>query len=180
MKFKLFKSKKNSEKENKSDDENLEDFEVFDENIFTKSELLEYDKHLNFYYTNLINCLILFTYNSDELEKMEPILIDPLTELYEEMDYAFLPVCFETIFRNNAIELKYKEELLEFKKHVDEIPNEIWDYEFIGNNQKWKQIRFEAENLLEKLEIKTRIFISDYHKIISNEGETIFKGKKMQ
>ena len=38
-------------------------------------------------------------------EKMEPILIDPLTELYEELDYAFIPICFETVFRNKKINI---------------------------------------------------------------------------
>ena len=73
-----------SEKQLKSEFINAENLE--------ESELLQYDKNVDFFYTNLINSLILFTYNSEELEKMEFILIDPLTELYEEMDYAFLPV----------------------------------------------------------------------------------------
>ena len=126
MKNNFFKTKSNSEKQLKSEFINAENLE--------ESELLQYDKNVDFFYTNLINSLILFTYNSEELEKMEFILIDPLTELYEEMDYAFLPVCFETIFRNNIIEDKYKEEFVNFKKLVNEIPNEIWDYEFIGKN----------------------------------------------
>lgn len=170
MKFNFFKSKPNSEKQSKSEIKNIENLE--------ENELLEYDKSVDFYYTNLINSLVLFTYNSDELEQMEFILIDPLTELYEEMDYAFLPVCFETIFRNNVIDDKYKNELLNFKKLVDEIPNEIWDYEFIGVNEKWTEIKNNAENLLNKLGVETRIFNTTYHKIITNQGKTIFDGKK--
>lgn len=174
MKFNFLNRKKNFEKENNSNN----NLEIIGENGFKKIELLEFDKRINFYYTNLINSLILFTFNSSELKKMELILIDPLTELYEELDYAFLPVCFETIFRNNVIKSKYRNELLEFRKHVEEIPNEIWDYESIDENQKWKEIQLEAESLLEKLGIKTRIFISDYHKIISNKGKTFFNGEK--
>ena len=56
---------------------------------FTHSELEEYDKHVDFYHSNLINALILYTYEEKDLDKMAPILIDPLTELYEELDYAF-------------------------------------------------------------------------------------------
>jgi hypothetical protein len=170
MKFNFFKSKPNSEKQSKSEIKNIENLE--------ENELLEYNKSVDFYYTNLINSLILFTYNSDELEQMEFILIDPLTELYEEMDYAFLPVCFETIFRNNVIDDKYKNELLNFKKLVNEIPNEIWDYEFIGVNEKWTKIKNNAENLLNKLGVETRIFNTTRHKTITNEGKTIFDGKK--
>jgi hypothetical protein len=112
-----------------------------------------------------------------EVFSQEFILIDPLTELYEEMDYAFLPVCFETIFRNNIIEDKYKEEFVNFKKLVNEIPNEIWDYEFIGKNKKWMEIKNNAENLLNKLKVETRVFNTNCHKIITNEGKTIFDGK---
>lgn len=170
MKFNFFKSKQNSEKQSKSEIKSIDNLE--------ENKLLEYDKSVDFYYTNLINSLILFTYNSDGLEQMEFILIDPLTELYEEMDYAFLPVCFETIFRNNVIDDKYKNELLNFKKLVDEIPNEIWDYEFIGVNEKWTEIKNNAENLLNKLGVETRIFNTTHHKIITNVGKTIFDGKK--
>jgi hypothetical protein len=169
MKFNFFKSKPNSEKQSKSEVKNIENLK--------ENELLEYDKSVDFYYTNLINSLILFTYNSDKLKQMEFILIDPLTELNEEIDYAFLPVCFETIFRNNVIEDKYKEELLNFKKLVDEIPNEIWDYKFIEINEKWVEIKNNAENLLNKLGVETRVFNANYHKIITNEGKTIFEGK---
>lgn len=169
MKFNFFKSKLNSENRLKS---KIKDIENLD-----KDELSEYDKSVHFYYSNLINSLILFSYNSDELRQMEYVLIDPLTELCEEMDYAFLPVCFETIFRNNVIENKYKDELKNFKKLVDEIPNEIWDYEFIGVNEKWTEIKNSAENLLNKLGVETRIFNTTYHEIITNEGKTIFDGK---
>lgn len=169
MKFNFFKSKSNSEKQSKSEIINIKNLE--------ENELLEYDKSVDYYYTNLINSLILFTYNSDELEQMEIILIDPLTELYEEMDYAFLPVCFETVFRNNVIDDKYKNELLSFKKIVDEIPNEIWDYEFIGVNEKWTEIKNNAENLLNKLGVDTRIYNTNYVKIIKNERKMIFDGR---
>ena len=80
-----------------------------------EKENIEYDKHVDFYYTNIINSIILFTYNSNQLEEMTPILINPLTELYEELEYAFTPVCFETVFRLELINNEFKNELLEFK-----------------------------------------------------------------
>lgn len=85
-----------------SKDAELDDFG------FSKSELLVYDLNVQFYYTNIINSLILFTYKSAELKKMTPILIDPLTELYEELQFAFTKVCFETVFRNKLIEQNLK------------------------------------------------------------------------
>ena len=32
---------------------------------------MEYDKHVDFYYSNLINSIILFTYNAEELNKLQ-------------------------------------------------------------------------------------------------------------
>lgn len=166
---------------NKNNVENKQDYEFseeFNDDGFSNEDLLHYDEHLDFYYSNLINSLILFTYSSEELQKMEPILFDPLTELYEELDYAFIPVLFETIFRNNIINNKHKEELLDFRKQVEEIPNEIWDYPYIGVHPKWKDIQIFAENILHQLNIETRIFNTQFHTVLSKEGKTIFKGKE--
>lgn len=171
MKFNFFKSKLRNKKEVESLSNESEEL---DELGFTKSEIFRYDKSVEFYYTNLINSLILFTYNSRELEKMESILIDPLIELYEELDYAFLPVCFETVFRNNKINIEFKEQLLNFKKQVDEIPNEIWDYEYIDDHEKWQEVKKYAENILNIIGIKHRIFDSKNHKIIN--GNIIYQG----
>lgn len=110
----------------------------------TEEELLEYDKHVDFYYTNIINSLILYTYNVDQLDEMAPILIDPLAELYEELDYAFIPVLFETVFRNKRINESFKEDLLQFKNNVEDIPVKIWDWDFLDQHETWKNIRLEA------------------------------------
>ncbi len=146
--------------------ESLDNDEQVDSLGFTKTELEEYDKNVNFYYTNIVNSLILYTYNVEQLYEMAPILIDPLTELYEELDYAFLPVLFETVFRNKLINENYKEELLNFKVEVDQIPVELWDWEILDTNEVWYKIRIDAENLLDKLNIKTRIFNTDFTTII--------------
>ena len=146
--------------------ESLDNDEQVDSLGFTKTELEEYDKNVNFYYTNIVNSLILYTYNVEQLYEMAPILIDPLTELYEELDYAFLPILFETVFRNKLINENYKEELLNFKVEVDQIPVELWDWEILDTNEVWYKIRIDAENLLDKLNIKTRIFNTDFTTII--------------
>jgi len=144
-----------------------------------KNKKMEYDKHVDFYYTNLINSIILFTYNVEELKKLEPILIDPLTELYEELEYAFTPVCFETIFRLGKIERKLKDDLLEFKKEVVSIPKEIWDWKFIDEHETWKNTRNRATEILVKLNITSREYNDDYDVIYDNEGNIIRKGNKM-
>lgn len=173
MKFNFFKSKSRNKKEADTLSDNLDEL---DELGFTKRELMEYDKNIEFYYTNLINSLILFTYNSEELEKMQPILIDPLTELYEELDYAFIPICFETVFRNKKINIEHKENLLNFKKEVEKIPNEIWDYEFIDKHEKWQDVKKTAENILNSIGIQHRIFNVKHHKIMDKNGNVIYQG----
>ena len=40
------------------------------ENISIENEEREYDKHVDFYYTNLINSIILFSLTKKELEKL--------------------------------------------------------------------------------------------------------------
>lgn len=118
----------------------------------------EYDKHVDFYYRNLINCLILFSLNSDGLEKLAGPVFDPMFELESEFDIAYTPVCFETIFRNKVIDISFKDELLEFKQEIDNMSNEIWDWDFINDHDDWISIRQKANVLLDKLDIESRIY----------------------
>jgi hypothetical protein len=142
-----------------------------------EKEEIDYDKHVDFYYTNIVNSIILYTYDSVKLDEMAPILIDPLTELYEELEYAFTPVCFETVFRVGLIDNSLKGELLTFKNEVDEIPTEIWDWEFIDNHETWTTIRQKSNTLLDKLGVTERTYNEDYTTIFDNEGNVIKKGK---
>jgi len=139
---------------------------------------VEYDKHADFYYTNLINALVLFSLNVEELEKLASPVFNPLTELESEIDYAFTPVCFETIFRSGIIDISYKNELLSFKKWTDDIPSEIWDWDFIDFNETWIVTRQKANELLDKLGVKSRTYNYDYTTIYDNEGNILKKGKK--
>lgn len=141
-------------------------------------EEIEYDKHVDFYYTNIVNSIILYTYDSVKLDKMAPILIDPLTELYEELEYAFTPVCFETIFRVGLIDISLKNELLRFKQEVDEIPTEIWDWEFIDNHETWTVTRQKANDLLDKLGVTSRMYNDDFTIIYDVDGNILHQGKK--
>lgn len=125
-------------------------------------EQLEYDKHVNFYYSNLINSIILFALTLDELDKLAAPTFNPMSELETEIDYAFTPVCFETIFRNKLLDESFKAELLAFKKSTDDIPPEIWDWDHIEIHPTWVQIRQKANELLEKLGIESRTYNDDY------------------
>ncbi len=140
-------------------------------------EEIEYDKHVDFYYTNLKNSLILFSLTSKELEKLAGPVFNPMTELESEIDYAFTPVCFDTILRKSLIDQFLKDELLKFKKWTDEIPSEIWDWEFIDNHETWVKTRLKANALLDKLGVTSRTYNDDYTTIYNNEGNIIKTGK---
>ena len=140
-------------------------------------EDIEYDKHVDFYYTNLINSIILFSLTSKELEKLAGPVFNPMSELETEIDYAFTPVCFNTIFRNGLIDNSFKDELLAFKKWTDDIPSEIWDWEFIDNHEIWGTTRLNANALLDILGVTSRNYNDDYTSIYDNEGNIIKKGK---
>ena len=165
MKFKFLNKFFLPKQEKASDKDAVEDIEFTDDELL-QEEMLQYDEHVDFFYTNIINSLILYTYNVDQLDEMAPILIDPLTELYEELDYAFIPALFETVFRNKRIDESLKEDLLQFKKEVDDIPVEIWDWDFLDQHKKWENIRIESEKLLNKLHIETRIYNTNYTTVL--------------
>ncbi len=139
---------------------------------------MENEKTTNFYFTNIVNSIILYTYDSAKLDNMAPILIDPLTELYEELEYAFTPVCFETVFREGLIDESLKSELMTFKQEVDDIPTELWDWEFIDNHETWTAIRQKANNLLNKMSVSSRTYNDDFTIIYDTEGKILHQGKK--
>lgn len=137
----------------------------------------EYDKHVDFYYTNLVNSIILYSLTSKELKKLSGPAFNPMTELETEIEYAFTPVCFETIFRKGLIDKSIREELLQFKKSTDNIPTEIWNWECIDTNEVWITTRLKANALLDKLGVKSRTYNESYTTVYDNEGRTIKKGE---
>lgn len=72
-----------------------------------KTEEIEYDKYVDYYESNLVNSLKLFSYSKSELEILIEPAFDPIFELESEIDYAFTPVLFQTVFRNNRICFNY-------------------------------------------------------------------------
>ena len=143
------------------------------------TEYNEYDKHVDFFLTNLINSIVLFSMNREELQELEEPWFDPLFELESEIDYAFTPVCFESIFRNNLIDWKFRQKLLDFKIKTDEIPATIWKWEFIDSNHEWIAIRKEANEILVQLRVEDRGYNDDYTTIHTTDGELIKKGRKV-
>jgi len=122
----------------------------------------DYDQYVDFYYTCLINAIILFSLNVSQLEELAESAFDPLFELECEIDYAFTPVIFDTVFRTKRIDAVLREELLDFKKQVDEIPSELWEWEYLGTHQVWNEARVNANLLLDILEIVNRSYNSEH------------------
>lgn len=145
-------------------------------NISVENEELEYDKSVDFYYTNLINSLILFAMPAEELDKLSGPAFDPMFELEMEIDYAFTPVCFETLFRNRYIDISFKDELIAFKKETDNMPLDIWCWEHLEAYEQWTALRYKANQLLDKLGVKSRMYDGDFVTIIDNKGQIIKKG----
>ncbi|WP_207421129.1 hypothetical protein [Desertivirga brevis] len=112
-----------------------------------------YDNNADFYYSNLINTLILFSLTRSELEKLSSPTFDPIFELETELDYAFTPLLFETLFRNKLVSPSLRQELLLFKQEVDAIPDSAWDLNFLEKDNRWISSRQKASRLLDKLDI---------------------------
>lgn len=148
------------------------------DNSSVDKEEIEFDKHVDFYYTNLINSLILFSLTSKELDNLAGPLFNPMTELESEIDYAFTAVCFNTIFRKGLIDKSFRYKLLQFKKLTDDIPSEIWDWEFIDNHGTWIATRLKANALLDKLGVTSRAYNDDYSTIYDSVGNVVKKRKK--
>jgi hypothetical protein len=140
-------------------------------------EDFNYDKNEDFYYSNLVNSIILFSLTSVELEKVAAPTFDPIFELESEIDYAFLPVLFETIFRNKLIRGSLRAELLAFKKETDDISSEIWDWNYLDEHPAWINVRQKANELLDKLGIENRNYNDDYMTVYDNKGNILKPGK---
>lgn len=136
-------------------------------------EDFNYDKYVDFYYSNLINSLVLLSLSARELEKLASPSFDPIDELYEEAQYAFTPVCFETIFRTNKVDPSFKDSLLKIKIELDAIPSEIWNYENMDNHEAWISTRKNANALLGKLGISHRKYTTDFITVYDKNGKGI-------
>ena len=123
-----------------------------------------YDDNAKVYYRSLVNTLILYSMNVADLDRLAGPTFNPLTELETELDFAFTPVIFETVFRNQLIEAEMKDELIAFKADVDTIPNEIWDYPFVDCHPKWIRLHNSADRLLTMMGITTRTY-SEYYTV---------------
>ena len=113
---------------------------------------IEYDEYAEFYRTNILETLKLYTLTTSQLDELASPTFAPLYELESELEYAFLPVLFDTVFRNKLIATKFKAPLLNFRKSVDAIPTAVWDWNFIDSHPQWIAVRTLAKKLLNSIE----------------------------
>ena len=94
------------------------------------------------------------------------------------MNYTpFTPVCFETIFRNGLIDKSFKIDLLDFKQRTDNIPKEIWSWEYLDNHTNWVLVRQKANELLDKLGIQNKTYNDEFTTVYDSKGNILKKGK---
>jgi len=142
-------------------------------NQITKMEASRVD----FYYSNLINSLVLFAASPAYLDSLTGPVFNPISELETELDYAFTPVLFDEIFEKKLLSESFKPDLLDFKSNVDRIPSEIWTWENICESSEWQDLRNQANKLLDRIGIKSRIYNEDFTKIYDSDGNILKDSK---
>jgi hypothetical protein len=128
---------------------------------------------VDFYYSNLINSLVLFAASPEYLESLAGPVFNPISELETELDYAFIPVLFDEIFEKHLLPDSLKLDLLDFKLIVDKTPNGIWTWEHICESTEWQDLRNQANNLLDRIGIKNKVYNEDFTKIYDSNGNIV-------
>jgi hypothetical protein len=132
---------------------------------------------VDFYYSNLINTLVLFAATPEYLESLAGPVFNPISELETELDYAFTPLLFNEIFKKKLIIEELKTDLLSFKYKVDKIPNDLWTWKNICENFEWQKLRQEANTLLDRIGIKNKVYNEDFTTIYDSEGNIVKERK---
>ncbi|HRI00309.1 MAG TPA: hypothetical protein PK006_04580 [Saprospiraceae bacterium] len=131
------------------------------------------------FYTNLLNTLILFSKNKEELQKITKPAFDPLYEMRDGLEYSFSLDCFETIFHYQFIEESLRDELVLFFIEANNLSPDHWKWELIETGELWSKVRAKAELLLQKMNIMSRKYIEDYTISFDEDGNLTNKGKKI-
>ena len=116
------------------------------------------EKESKHFYKCIINSLILFASDKNYFESLIGPTFSPMFELETEFDYAFLPVVFENGTKYAGINTDLKNRLLNFKKSVELIPNDLWNWENIFTEEVWIDIRNQSNKLLDDLGVDNRKF----------------------
>ena len=157
----------------------LKDQKENNQNKMTNQTPKTEDSGVAFYYSNLINSLVLFAASPEYLDSLAGPVFDPISELETELDYAFIPVHFDMIFEKQILSDSLKPDLLDFKLAVDKTINEIWTWEHIYESAEWQDLRSQANNLLDRIGIKNKVYNEDFTNTNDSDGK-IMKNNKFE
>jgi hypothetical protein len=129
----------------KSGEENSVPTKEYKPKELTEQEQIEYQ------YSCLYNSLILFANSVDYLKSLSSPSFDPIFELESEFDIGFSDYTLGKNFENGTIMDDLRQELLDFKKSVTDVPASLWNYESIERHETWNNIRTQANLLLTKM-----------------------------
>jgi hypothetical protein len=134
-------------------------------------------RKVDFYYSNLVNALILFASTPEYLESLDGPIFNALFELETEIDYVYMSVLFNELFTLGLVDEFLRPELESFKTKVDNTSNDLWTWDAIYSNPHWQDLRSDANGLLNKLGVETRIYSEDFTTTIGSDGRILKDSK---
>jgi len=117
---------------------------------YKPKELTE-EEQIKYQYSCVYNSLVLFANSVDYLKSLSAPAFDPIFELESEFDIGFSDYTLEKNFENETIKEELRQELLDFKKSVQDVPSNLWNYEDLETHDTWKSIRAHANAILTKM-----------------------------
>lgn len=123
------------------------------------------EQQIEFHFSNIYNSLILFANSTEYLKSLENETFDPLFELEDEFQIGFSEFSLNINLENKKINQEQLEKLLIFKSKVEKLPTCDWTFESIEKSTEWKEIKSDANNLLDLLRVKTRVYNSAFTSI---------------
>ncbi len=105
-------------------------------------------KEKNHFYNRLLNCFVLYACEEKYFKSFIDLEFQPIFELQSELEYAFMPVVFDTSIRFKNINAKMVDRLIKFKETVEALPEELWEWSELYTRQEWIDIRKEAKDIL--------------------------------
>ena len=105
----------------------------------------------HYYYSCLYNMLVLFAAPPSYLSTLAGPGFEVPFEMETEFLCAFDEPVFSAVFESGKVAETLRDELLDFKKAVDALPNARWQWEELLANADWQPVRARAAQLLQQL-----------------------------
>ena len=131
-----------------------------------RPKVLTEEEQKAYQYSCVYNSLVLFANSVDYLKGLAAPAFDPLMELESEYDIGFTDFTLEENFANGTIKENLKQDLLDFRKSVKDVPSKLWNFEDLETHEIWKNIRTQANSLLTKMGEKRREYDDGFTTII--------------